>query len=188
MISAPIILAVSSLAFLLAGVGMLLRPLKAEAEFHRRQTPHIEDVSARHFRYLAQLRNALTDQDRSFIDRRLSSSSAARLRMERKAALRRYLAGIAQDFAAVDRLAREVASLSPSVEHRHESERFYLEFRFRILYRLALLRLSTGASLPFQAVASLTEIVGTLSRQVEAMMTPLRTLAPDEPTRHPSHS
>jgi hypothetical protein len=188
MISGPILLLIISVAFLLAGMGLLLRPLKAEAELHRRQTPKVEDVSARHFRYLAQLRNVLTDQDRSFVDRRLSSSSAARLRAERKAALRKYLAGIVEDFAAVDRLAREVASLSPSVEHRHESERLYLELRFRILYRLALLRLSTGANLPFEAVASLTEIVGTLSRQVEAMMTPLQTLAPDQPTRHPSHS
>ena len=188
MMSGPILLAIISVGCLIVGMGLLLRPLKAEAEFYRRQSPNLEDVSARHFRYLAQLRNVLTDQDRAFVDRRLSSSSAARLRTERKAALHKYLVGIVQDFAAVDRLAREVASLSPRVEHRHESERLYLELRFRILYRLALLRLSTGTNLPFEAVARLTEILGTLSREVEAMMTPPQTLAPDQPTRRPSHS
>jgi hypothetical protein len=188
MMSTQLILTAISAAFLILGIILLVRPLRAEANSRAQKTKNIEELSARHFRRLQHLRNVLTGQDNAFIDQRLSPGSAARVRSERKDAVRKYLAGILQDFAAVDRLAREVASLSPNVEHRLESERLFLEIRFRILYRLALLRLSAGGQLPFEAVARLTEIVGALSRQVDAMMVPLQTLAPAQPTRHPSHS
>jgi hypothetical protein len=72
------------------------------------------------------------------------------------------------------------------VEHRQETERLVLEVRFRILYRIALFRLGTAGSLPFDAVAHLSGMVGGLSRQVEAMMATLQTLAPEAPTESPS--
>jgi hypothetical protein len=143
----------------------------------------LESLTAKHFRHLAQIRRALTDEDRFFIDSRLPEGSAKRLRVERRTALRKYLVGIGEDFACLDRLAREVASLSPKIEHRQETERLLLEFRFRILYRIALFRLGTVGSLPFDAVAHLSGVVGGLSRQVEAMMATLQTLAPEGPAQ-----
>jgi hypothetical protein len=176
----PLIIAGISLALLLAGLGLLLLPLKAEASLDPGLPTITKEIAAHHFRHLAQLRRVLTDEDRPFINSRLPAGSANRLRLERRAALRKYIVGIGEDFACLDRLAREVASLSPNVEHRYESDRLFLEFRFRILYRLALMRLGTAGSLPFAAVAHLSEIVGSLSRQVEGMMAALQPLTPEE--------
>ena len=176
----PFIISGISLALLLVGIGLLILPLKAESSFDSSMTANSKDVAARHFRHLAQLRRILTHDDRPFIDQRLSAGNAHRLRLERKAALRKYIVGIGEDFACLDHLAREIASLSPKVEHGHETERLYLEFRFRVLYRLALLRLGAAGSLPFEAVAHLSEIVGSLSRQVEGMMAALQPLTPEE--------
>ena len=182
----PFIFAAIAASLLLVGLGLLVRPLKAESALRPVADLNVESLTAKHFRNLAQIRGALTDEDRFFINRRLPEGSAKRLRVERQMALRKYLVGIGEDSACLDRLAREVASLSPRVEHRQETERLVLEVRFRILYRIALFRLGTAGSLPFDAVAHLSGMVGGLSRQVEAMMATLQTLAPEAPTESPS--
>jgi hypothetical protein len=184
MMLGPLIVAAIASVLLLIGLGLLIRPLKAESALRPVTAVNVESLAAKHFRHLAQIRRALTDEDRFFIDTRLPERSAKRLRVERRTALRKYLAGIGEDFACLDRLAREVASLSPKIEHRQETERFVLEVRFRILYRIALLRLGTVGSLPFDAVAHLSGVVGGLSRQVEAMMATLQTLAPEGPSQN----
>ena len=175
----PLIFAVLAAALLLLGLGLLIRPLEAESALRPVSAIKMESLSAKHFRHLSQIRRALTDEDRLFIDCRLPKGSANRLRLERRSALRKYLVGIGEDFACLDRLAREVASLSPKVEHRQETERLFLEVRFRILYRVALFRLGTAGNLPFEAVAHLSGMVGGLSRQVESMMASLQTLTPE---------
>jgi hypothetical protein len=184
MILGPLIFAAIASVLLLVGLGLLIRPLKAESALRPVTAVNVESLAAKHFRHLAQIRRALTDEDRLFIDTRLPEHSAKRLRVERRTALRKYLVGIGEDFASLDRLAREVASLSPEVEHRQETERFVLEVRFRILYRIALFRLGMAGSLPFNAVAHLSGIVGGLSRQVEAMMATLQSLAPEGPAQN----
>ncbi|MGC1687299.1 MAG: hypothetical protein WA734_16860 [Candidatus Acidiferrales bacterium] len=184
----PIFFAVIAAVLLLVGLGLLIRPLKAEAAIRPVAAVNVESLAAKHFRHLAQIRRALTNEDRLFIDSRLPSGSAKRLRVERRAALRKYLLGIGEDFACLDRLAREVASLSPKVEHRQETERLLLEIRFRILYRIALFRFGMAGSLPFDVVANLSGLVGGLSRQVEAMMAALQVLAPEGPAQHPIQS
>ena len=186
MMLGPIFFAALASVLLLVGLGLLVRPLEAESKLRPTGGVNLESLSARHFRHLAQIRRSLTDEDRLFIDSRLPEGSAKRLRVERRTALRKYLSGIGQDFACLDRLAREVASLSPKVEHRQETERLLLEIRFRILYRIALFRLGTAGSLPFDAVAHLSGLVGGLSRQVEAMMAALQALTPDGPAHNPS--
>jgi hypothetical protein len=186
MMFGPIIFAAVASLLLLVGLGLLVRPLEAESALRPAGKVNLESLAARHFRHLSQIQRALTDQDRLFIDSRLPEGSAKRLRDERRTALRKYLVGVGQDFACLDRLAREVASLSPKVEHRQETERFFLEVRFRILYRIALFRLGTAGSLPFDAVAHLSGIVGGLSRHVETMMATLQTFAPDGPAHNPS--
>ena len=188
MMLGPLIFATIASVLLLVGLGLLIRPLKAESALRPVTAVNVESLAAKHFRHLAQIRRALTDEDRLFIDSRLPEDSAKRLRVERRTALRKYLVGIGEDFASLDRLAREVASLSPKVEHWQETERFVLEVRFRILYRIALFRLGTVGSLPFDAVAHLSGIVGGLSRQVEAMMTALQTLSPEGPAQNPIQS
>ena len=180
----PLVFIGLTLMLALVGFGLLVRPLKAEFSLDLKSGASTEKIAARHFRHLAQLRHAFSNDDRLFIDHRLPLASAKRIRSERREALRKYIVGIGEDFACLDRLAREVAALSPKVEHRHETERLYLEIRFRILYRLALFRLSAAGNIPFEAVAHLSEIVGTLSREVEAMMTSLQPLTPAESARN----
>ncbi|MFZ0038320.1 MAG: hypothetical protein WAK91_12910 [Candidatus Acidiferrales bacterium] len=182
----PLIFAGIAVALLFIGLGLLIRPLKAESALRPVSAINMESLSAKNFRHLSQIRRALTDEDRQFIDSRLPKGSADRLRLERRSALRKYLVGIGEDFAHLDRLAREVASLSPKVEHRQETERLFLEVRFRILYRIALFRLGTAGSLPFEAVAHLSGMVGGLSRQVESMMASLQTLAHERSAESPS--
>ena len=184
MMLGPLIFAAIASVLLLVGLGLLVRPLNAESALRPATAVNLESLTAKHFRHLAQIRRALTDEDRFFIDSRLPEGSAKRLRVERRTALRKYLVGIGEDFACLDRLAREVASLSPKIEHRQETERLLLEVRFRILYRIALFRLGTVGSLPFDAVAHLSGVVGGLSRQVEAMMATLQTLAPEGPSQN----
>jgi hypothetical protein len=142
----------------------------------------MENLMAKHFRYLPQFRRVLSGDDQHFIESRLPKGSAKRLRAERREAIRKYVAGIGEDFACLDRLAREIASHSSKVEQRHEAERLFQEIRFRILYRLALLRLGTLGSIPFDVVANLSGMVGGLSREVESMMFAIQALNPDNPT------
>lgn len=184
----PTIFVAVAVFLFVVGIGLLVRPLKSESSAGPSSDAGIENSTAVHFRHLSQLRPVLAREDELFIERRLPSARAKKLQRERRDALRKYIVGIGKDFACLDRLAREVAARSPNVEHSQETERLFLELRFRVSYRVALLRLSAAGSLPFEAVAHLSEIVGTLSRQVEAMMISLQPLTAEDSARQPSHS
>jgi hypothetical protein len=183
----PLFFATLAGVLLVIGFGLLVRPLKAETAIRPARAVNLENLSARHFRYLSQFRQVLSGDDREFIENRLSQGNARLLRAQRREAVRKYLVGIGEDFACLDRLAREVASLSPKVDHKQEIERLRQEIQFRILYRIALFRLGTVGSIPFETAAQLSNIVGGLSRQVDSMMAALQPVVSSSPAQNPSH-
>jgi len=125
-----------------------------------------------HCRYFPQIRQTLSPDDAAFVAQRFSAPARRQWRAERRSVLRQYLAGLSEDFAGLERLARTVAVLSPQVTRSLEAERLWLGVRFRFLYALALLQLTGGvAAVPeFQR---LTDLLGTFAAQVEAGMAAL---------------
>ena len=108
-------------------------------------------------------------EDFDFIRWRLPKKDASRLRRERQRALQKYLDAIGEDFARLDRMARILASLSPKVERREELERLKLELRFRILFRVARIRVLLGVGVGVPTLGHLADVVAGLSRQVETL-------------------
>jgi len=187
MILGPLFFAALAAVLLVTGFALLVRPLRAEARIRPAGAANLENLTAKHFRCLSQFHQVLSGDDREFIENRLSRGNAKMLRAERRTAIRKYLMGIGEDFACLDRLAREVASLSPKIEHKQETERLRQEIQFRILYRIAVFRLGTVGSIPFESVAHLSNIVGGLSRQVESMMAALQPVVPPSHAQNASH-
>jgi len=158
---------------LLAGLSaaLLIRPLSAEAGLRDMKANQLESLGVGHFVNCKQVSRALADDDFALIQSRLPRQSSARMRTERRALVRNYVVQLGRDFARIDRLSRIVASLSPQVDRNQELERLRLEFQFRFLYRLVLIRLALGGSLSTEALVQLANIVGAFARRVEGAMT-----------------
>jgi hypothetical protein len=157
---------VVTLALMLRGMRAAKTPPPALAQIES------HEPFPAHCRYFPQIRQALSPDDAEFVTRRLSAPARRQWRAERRRVLRQYLAGLNEDFAGLERLARTVALLSPQVNRSLEAERFWLGVRFRFLHTHALLRLEVGfVTVPeFQ---QLTELLGGFAAQVEAGMTAL---------------
>jgi hypothetical protein len=91
---------------------------------------------------------------------------------------KRFLHGLHEDFSSLERLARMVASLSPVVSREQEMERLYLGLKFRLLYVMVWLHLSTG-QVPLQQLEHLTELVGRLALRMEQAMAEISALSTD---------
>lgn len=151
---------------------MLRRMRAAKTPPPTRQQVESQEPFPVHCRYFPQIRQALSQDDAAFVAQRLSAPARRRWRAERRRVLRQYLAGLNEDFAGLERLARTVAVLSPQVTRSLEAERLWLGVHFRFLYTLALLQLATG----FVAVPEfqrLTDLLGGFAAQVEAGMAAL---------------
>jgi hypothetical protein len=89
---------------------------------------------------------------------------------ERRRILSDFLAGLAVDFAKLDRLGRTVASLSPKLSWQDEFRRLSLNFRFRLNFRLARLWILAGGSLALARLRYLTALIGELSARTSLAM------------------
>jgi hypothetical protein len=160
-----------SLAVFVALALMLrrMRAAKGQPSTHA-EAPH--EPFAVHCRHFPQIRQVLSPDDAAFIAQRLSAPARRQWRAERRRVLRHYLAGLKEDFAGLERLARTVAVLSPQVTQSLEAERLWLGVRFRFLYTLALLQLATGFS-GVPEFQRLTDLLGGFAAQVEAGMAAL---------------
>jgi len=156
-------------ALLVVAIWLVVRPLRAESDLGPDAAAKIETLVARHCTHFAQMRQALATEDFDFIRRRLPKKDAARLRRERQRALQKYLDAIGEDFARLDRMARILTSLSPDVKRSDELERLRLELRFRVLFRLARLRVMLGVAVGVPTIGKLAEVVAGLSRHVESL-------------------
>ena len=146
---------------------------REQAPTRRRPEPAaklpIEELLPLHCRHFPQVRQALSPADQEYLRERASARIRRQVRADRREVTRQFLAGLYEDFVRLDRLGSTVAALSPQVSRKQEAERFWLGLRFRVLHRLALLRLAFG-SVSVPQLARLTELVGSLAAQIEAAM------------------
>ncbi len=77
-----------------------------------------------------------------------------------------YLAGLRQDFAGLNRLARLLAVLSPKVKARQEGELLLLNLRFQILYGMVVFRILLGWPAA-EDIGRMAAIIGGLGSRLE---------------------
>ncbi len=171
-----VIFVVTALALLAALLWLLHKP-SSWTGAHCDDALEIENLVPLHCRHFPEVRQALSGADAEFMRQRAPRETLRRWRRERREVLRQFLAGLGQDFARVDRLARAVAALSPEVSREREMERLWLSLRFLVIYRLVSLQLATGFA-PLPQVARLTELVGSVASQIETRMAALEQTAP----------
>ena len=136
----------------------------------------MENVLPRHYLYFPQIRQALSVCDEEYLDRTASPAVAKMAHRERRAVARKFLAGLHEDFSSLERLARMVAALSPVISRQQETERLILGLKFRLLYALVWLRLSTGQE-PLRQIEELTSLVGRLATRMEQAMSAVTALS-----------
>jgi hypothetical protein len=155
----------------------LLRPRPHSAEADRPPIDRaMESALPKHYRFFPQIRQALSDRDAQYLREVMPPHIAQQVLRERRAVARRFLSGLHEDFSSLERLARMVASLSPVISRQQETERLLLGLRFRLLYVLVWLRLSTG-SVPVQEIEHLTELIGRLALRMEQAMAEISALS-----------
>lgn len=173
-----LLFAALSLGLLLAVIWLVAKPLPAEVSLHPSPNLEIEPLLAHHSRHFPQMRRILNRADEEFLTRRVSHASLKTWRAERRHVLRRFLAGLAEDYANLDYLARTVSALSTQVHRKDELERIWLGLRFRAFYRMVSLRLAAEGSAPLKQLEQLTAMLATLSSRLEAGMAGLEVASP----------
>jgi hypothetical protein len=157
----------------------LLLPHRHSAEAGRLMTDGtLESAFPKHYRFFPQIRRALSAADNDYLLEVAPPRIARQVVRERRAVAKSFLQGLHEDFSKLEMLARMVASLSPVVSREQETERLLLSLRFRLLYALVWLRLSTG-SVPLQQFEHLTELVGRLALRMEQAITEVSALSAD---------
>jgi len=133
--------------------------------------PNFNDAlpAPKHFRYFSQIRQALSRTDDEYLIENAPSAVAKQALRDRRAVARSYLEGLHEDFSNLARLGRIIATLSPEVSHKQETERLILTLKFQMLYALVWLRLSTG-KIPLQNMEHLTGLVGRLAARMDEAM------------------
>jgi hypothetical protein len=138
----------------------------------------IEDLVPFHTQHFPQLRQALESADSRYVRQNATAALHRTWREERRQILRSFLAGLAEDFARLDRLSRIVASLTPHFSRREELERIWLSLRFRLTYRVVSLRISAGGAATARELNYLATLVGSLSAHAEAGMIQMQGRSP----------
>jgi hypothetical protein len=130
----------------------------------------------KHYKYFRLIRQALSAEDSEYLMKFAPPHVAKQALRERRAVARRFLEGLHEDFSNLARLGRIIATLSPEVSHKQESERLVLTLQFQVLYALVWLRLSTG-NIPLQHLEHLTGLVGRLAARMDEAMTEIVALS-----------
>jgi hypothetical protein len=171
-----------AISLALAFAVLLVRLLQPRRHFTKAERLPIdrtmESALPKHYRFFPQIRQALSAGDDKYLREVAPPHIARQVLRERRAVAKRFLRGLHEDFSSLERLARMVASLSPVVSREQETERVLLGFRFRLLYALVWLRLSTGR-VPLQQIEHLTELVGRLALRMEQAMAEISALSAD---------
>lgn len=166
--------AVWLIAFFLAGAVAAMawtmsQPLPEEVTFGRRRK--IEDLLPLHTQHFPQLRQSLDSTDERYIHRRASEVKQRMWRAERRQILQGFLAGLAGDFARLNRLTDVIASLSPRGPKHEKLKRSWLCMRFRLHYRIISAQTAAGGSCSMRGLARMTGLVASLSARAETAMT-----------------
>jgi hypothetical protein len=162
--------------FIFAGLAVVLLLLLLALARDRRAIPRaspnlppIEELFPRHAWHFAQIRQAISEADFRYLAVRASPECRRRVQKERQQIIRKYLQGLREDFENLEQLGRTVAALSPKVSHETEFERLWLTLRFRLLARLASLRMELGISYA-RPLEQLTDMIGGLASQNDALL------------------
>jgi hypothetical protein len=129
----------------------------------------LEESGRRHSTYFALMRQAASADDIRFLLQRGSRSLVRRVRKERRAVALLYLTQLRDDFLRLERLARAIAALSPSVRTRRELELFWLAVQFSLRYRVVRFAFYYGL-LPLPHLNALCHMVSELAVQMETSM------------------
>ncbi len=123
----------------------------------------------RHAPHLAQIRQSLSPDDLAFLTTRGSRRVARRVAAERRHTAIRYVEVLHEDFRSLVQMGRVLASLSPAIKGREEAERLWLAARFECRYQIVRAMLLLRGS-PVMQLQQMTQIVGSLSRRLDAEM------------------
>jgi hypothetical protein len=157
----------------------LLRPRRHSAVAGRPGIDRaLESTFPKHYRFFGQVRQALSAGDNEYLRGVAPPHVARQVLRERRGIAKHFLYGLHEDFSGLERLARMVASLSPVLSREQEMERLYLGLKFRMLYVMVWLHLSTG-QVPLQQLEHLTELVGRLALRMEQAMAEISALSAD---------
>lgn len=168
--------AIGSVLLLVALGWLITRPLPRETALELGN--NIEDLLPLHTHHFPQLRQSLASADSQYVRRKASKEIERQWRAERRRILQSFLAGLADDFARLDRLARIVAALSPQFSRREELERIWLSLRFRLNYRIVSTMIFAWGIGSMRQLTVLSNLVGNLSAQAEAAMRRLEIAPP----------
>ena len=157
----------------------LLAPRRREQKGGPEIDLRLANTLPRHYRYLPQVRQAMSAIDAKYLNDKASPAVARRALQERRAIARHFLAGLLEDFSSLERLARTVAALSPEISREQETARLILGLKFRVLYAWVWLRLSTGLA-PLEQIGQLTNLVGILATRMEGAMVAVSALSAPE--------
>ncbi len=146
------------------------------------QAVSAEKLLPQHYRYFPQVRQALSDDDRVFLERRASSNARRMALRARRSAALEFLAGLRDDYRRLDRLARTLTALAPVPNRLREAERIRLAIRFEFMWVRIWLRLWTGAA-PITQIQHLAELIGTMAVRLGNGMDALHEAAASQSTQ-----
>ena len=159
-----LVIFVALVAALILGLVWSLRTSKS----NERQDCNLELLGerGRHIVYLPHIQQALSAEDSEFLLARGSPNLARRVRGERRRVAIAYLDCLRDDFNALVRLARVIASLSPEIAIQQELQGFSRTMEFTARSSLIRMQLVCGLN-SFERLGNLSEIVGGLTARVE---------------------
>jgi hypothetical protein len=131
-----------------------------------------DDSGRRHVTYFAQVRQAMADEDLTFLEARGSLEMARTVRKERREILLRYLSCLREEYFRIWRLSREVARMSPDVVAEQEFTRLRMALMFCVHYEMVRAKFRLGAA-PLPDLRGLSETVSRLAQRLETAMNEL---------------
>jgi hypothetical protein len=156
--------------------GLLLLGAAAFLLLQRRSAPQGAPPASRysesveffpiHCQFFAQMQHSLSADDDIFLSDRASPALRARWRATRRRAARMFLAGLREDFARLNRLAKTLARLSPKLAAGQEAELLWLNARFHMLCGFALVQITLGRPAA-TVLRELAALIGGLGSRLE---------------------
>ena len=165
------ILFILSASVLIAAAWAGCAPLLQETALEGHEG--IEGLVPLHTQHFPQLRQALDLADAHYVRWKIAKDGQRMWREERRQILRRFLAGLAGDFAKLNLLRREIDCSAFEMNGRREIARRSTNFCFRLNTRVISVQIALGGPRSMRRLARLTERVASLSAQTEAAMAKL---------------
>ena len=125
-----------------------------------------EDLLPKHYRFFPQVSRALSGEDMEYLTRRTDGHARSAARRARRGVGLEFLQGLREDYRRLNRLARALTALAPSANVQRESERVWLELRFKFVWYFVWLCLWTGMT-PIIQIRRLADLIGGSTARLE---------------------